>query len=332
MFWSRNDFEVDGRTVLITGGSTGLGLSAAKQLAAKGANVIIVARDIAKLKTAEDEIKESARSKTTQRFHHIAADVTTSEACSTVVAKSTAWNNDSPPDIVWCCSGSAHPSLFIDTPIEQFQKMMDSNYFSCVYMAHSILNAWLPSKSSSPPSPPQKTRHLVFTASFVSFFSFAGFTPYSPSKAAIRSLSDSLSQEMNLYAAARPELPVVRVHTVFPATMPTQSLIDENKVKTDLTKSLEEGDQVLTPDECARRAIRGLESGQELVPTSGIIHAVMTSMLGGTIRGGFLRGLLNTMLGWVVMLVMVFVRWDMDSKVRAWGKKYGSSGMKQVAS
>ncbi|KAK3998207.1 NAD(P)-binding protein [Cladorrhinum sp. PSN332] len=327
MFWSTSHFVVQGRTVLITGGSSGLGLSAAKQLAAKGANVIIVARDIAKLKTADEEIRDSARSKTTQRFHHIVADVTSPDACSAVIAKATRWNNNSPPDVVWCCSGSAHPSLFIDTPIDQFQKMMDSNYLSCVYMAHAILNAWLRPESS--PSPSSESRHLIFTASFVSFFSFAGFTPYSPSKAAIRSLADSLSQEMNLYAAAHPELPAVRVHTVFPATMPTRSLIEENKVKTDLTKSLEEGDQVLTPDECARRAIKGLESGRELVPTSGIIHAVMTSMLGGSVRGGFVRGFLDTMLGWVVILVMVFVRWDMDKKVRSWGRKYGSSGMKE---
>lgn len=45
---------------------------------------------------------------------------------------------------------------------------------------------------------------------------------------------------MNLYVGAHLELPRVRVHTIFPATMPTQSLEDENHVKTDLTKSLEE--------------------------------------------------------------------------------------------
>ena len=47
---------------------------------------------------------------------------------------------------------------------------------------------------------------------------------------------------MNLSVGAHPELPHVRVHTVFPGTMPMQSLEDENHVKTDLTKSLEESD------------------------------------------------------------------------------------------
>jgi len=136
---------------------------------------------------------------------------------------------------------------------------------------------------------------------------------------------------MNLYAGAHahdPSVPRVRIHTVFPATMPTQSLDDENLVKTELTKSLEEGDQVLEPDECARRAIKGLEAGEELVATSGIIRLVMTSVLGGAIRGGFVKGVVDTVLGWIVLVVMVFIRWDMDSKVRNWGRRYGSSGAK----
>lgn len=275
--------------------------------------------------------------------------MTTAAECARVVVDATAWNDGAPPDIVWCCSGSAHPTLFIDTPVEQLQTMMDSNYFSCAYMAHAVLNAWLrepemqnrkaannkqptsaaeastTTKSTTKSAPP--ARHLVFTGSFVSFYSFAGFTPYSPSKAAIRSLSDSLSQEMNLYAAAHPSAPRVHVHTVFPATMPTQSLEDENRVKTDLTKSLEEGDQILQPDECARRSIAGLERGEELVATSTIIRLVMTSVLGGSIRGGFLKGVVDTVLGWVVMVVMVFIRWDMDVKVARWGRDHGASGM-----
>ncbi|KAF4343535.1 3-ketodihydrosphingosine reductase tsc10 [Fusarium beomiforme] len=326
---SRNEFPVEGRTVLITGGSRGLGLAAARQLSAKGAHVAIVARDPTVLKEALIQIEESAHS-SSQRCFSLTADVTKASECSRVIAEVTAWNDGNPPDIVWCCSGSAHPTLFVDTPVEQLQTMMDSNYFSSAYMAHATLNAWLrPAIDGKKTSEAKEleARHIIFTGSFVSLYSFAGFTPYSPSKAAIRSLSDSLSQEMNLYAGAHPSEPRVRVHTVFPATMPTKSLDDENKVKTDVTKALEEGDQILTPDECARRAIAGLERGEELIATSTIIRLVMTTVMGGAIRGGFWTGLVNTLLSWIVMIVIVFIRWDMDVKVRNWGKKHGASGM-----
>ncbi|KAM0323564.1 hypothetical protein ACHAPQ_008642 [Fusarium lateritium] len=303
-FLSRNELPVEGRTVLIAGGSRGLGLAAACQLASKGANVAIGARDPEVLKEALAQVEKSARSPT-QRFFSLTADVTKAAECVRVIAEVTAWNDDNPPDIVWCCSGSAHPTLFVDTPIEQLQTMMDSNYFSSAYMAHATLNTWLRpaidgvvKKTSE--AKPLAARHIIFTGSFVSLYSFAGFTPYSPSKAAIRSLSDSLSQEMNLYAGAHPDEPRVRIHTVFPATMPTKSLDDENRVKTDVT--------------------------EELVATSTIIRLVMTTVMGGAIRGGFWTGLANTILSWIVMFVMVFIRWDMDVKVRNWGKKHGASG------
>ncbi|KAF2683221.1 NAD(P)-binding protein [Lentithecium fluviatile CBS 122367] len=340
-YLSSNAFPVEGRTVLITGGSKGLGLEAARQLSAKGASIVVVARGGKSLDEAIVSISKSAPSPESQRFHSIRADVTSAPECAHVVNEVVKWNHGAPPDIVWCCSGSAHPSLFIDTPLDQFQTMMDSNYFSCVYMAHAVLNVWLrpctaiardeesPTHLTTAKSGTLPARHIVFTGSFVSFYSFAGYAPYSPSKAAIRALSDALSQEMNLYAAAHPTSPRVRVHTVFPATMPTQSLIDEDRVKSDLTKNLEEGDQILQPEECALRAIAGLEAGEELVPTSTIIRLVMTSVLGGSVRGGFWKGLVNTLLGWVTLIVMVFIRWEMDGKVKKWGRKYGSSGMRK---
>lgn len=264
-----------------------------------------------------------------------------------------------PPDVVWCCVGSCHPTLFIDTPLDQFQRMMDSNYFASVYMAHAALNAWLrppapPSSASTLPkesetlagagenssnttittitkqSRPLPARHLIFTASFVSFYTFIGWSPYSPAKAALRSLSDALSQEMNLYAAAHPSAPCVRLHTVFPATMPTAGLEAENHVKTDVTRALEEGDTVLAPAEVARRSIAGLERGEELVATSFLIRLVMTGVLGGSTRGGLVKGFVDTVLSWVVVVVMVFVRGDMDRKVRRWGREHGASGMKMT--
>lgn len=45
------------QTVVITGGSDGMGKAVALELSAKGANVVVVARTVSKLVTAVDEIK-----------------------------------------------------------------------------------------------------------------------------------------------------------------------------------------------------------------------------------------------------------------------------------
>lgn len=45
------------QTVIITGGSDGMGKAVALELSAKGANVVVVARTVSKLVTAVDEMK-----------------------------------------------------------------------------------------------------------------------------------------------------------------------------------------------------------------------------------------------------------------------------------
>jgi len=54
------DLDLTGKTVLVTGGSKGIGLATAKVFAAEGANIIIVSRDQQKLVGAAEEITSSA--------------------------------------------------------------------------------------------------------------------------------------------------------------------------------------------------------------------------------------------------------------------------------
>ena len=54
--------EINGRLVLITGGSSGIGLALAEQLFAQGASVVILARDQMRLDTAVAQIEHQRRS------------------------------------------------------------------------------------------------------------------------------------------------------------------------------------------------------------------------------------------------------------------------------
>lgn len=311
-----------------------MGLEAGRQLAAKGANVVIAARDEKRLSEGTDYIRTAAISPS-QRFHYLSVDLTSSEEAERMIKEVTVWNNGSPPDVVWCCAGASHPTLFIDTDVSAFRSQMDSNYFSAVYTSHAALRAWLRPNTEQPhkttPSGGRPaSRHLILTASFLAFYPIAGYAPYSPSRAAIRALSDELSQEMELYAAANPDSAAVKVHTVFPATILTESYEAENKIKSDLTKMLEGPNGGQTPQEVARGSIRGLESGHELVTTDWQTRLVMCSTLAGSSRGGFWKGLLDGILGSIMVFVMVFIRGDMDRQVRSWGRLHGDSGHQKV--
>ena len=57
------EVRLDGKSAIVTGGSKGLGLAIAKEYAASGADVAILARDAATLADAKGEIQKGAKGK-----------------------------------------------------------------------------------------------------------------------------------------------------------------------------------------------------------------------------------------------------------------------------
>ena len=268
-------------------------------------------------------LQEGALSSASQRFHFISADLSTATEAQRVVQDSIAWNG-APPDILFCCAGSSHPTLFVDTPVETLASQMNTNYFSSAYMAHAVLQSWLsPSTASTPQSSNSSaadSRHIVFTSSVVSFLSLAGYAPYTPTKIALRALADTLSQEMLLYPPS-PSRPAIETHCIFPATILTASYEAENKIKPGITKKLEEDDKGQTADEVAIESIKGLEAGKELITTEWLGWAMKCGSLAGS-----QRSLFDVLGSWIVSLVLWAVRMDHRSKVQKWGVKNQSVG------
>ncbi|KAI4282206.1 MAG: hypothetical protein L6R38_003118, partial [Xanthoria sp. 2 TBL-2021] len=313
-------------TILITGGSQGMGRSVARLLAQKGANFVVAARNVGRLKEAIEHIAAGAIHKS-QRFHFISADLTSSAEATRVLSETTAWNNNSPPDIVWCCAGSCYPALFIDAPITTHQSHFETNYLSALYIAHAALQLWLkPSSEStdtsntSATSPTTSTaqlplpRHLIFTSSVLALYPIAGYSSYSPTKASLRILTDTLSQELLLYPPT-PSRPAVIPHCIFPATILSQGYIEENKSKHPVTLKLEEDDKGLTPEEVAEASVKGLERGEEMVTTDFLGGLMWRSVMGFS-----RKGLWDTLVGMMVLWVVGWVRWDMDRTVQKWGR------------
>ncbi len=285
-----------------------MGLAAAQQLAAKGANIAIVARNKYKLSSALLAIKASALSQN-QRFESFSADLSSSEEAVRVAAEVRAWNKV-PIDTVWMMAGSSDPRLFIETTPKALRSQMDINYFGAANVAHAVLTEWL-----SPGQARSKTdRHLVFTSSTLAFFSIVGYAPYSPAKAALRSLCDTLSQEVLLYSDT------VKLHTVFPGSIDTPGYANENINKPAITKKLEEPDPVHSADDVAKACIKGLEKGEYLIVTNFIGKAMRAIGWGGSTRSNWI---LDTMFAYVVNTVFYFIKSDMDNTVQKWGYKEG---------
>ena len=75
------DYELKGKTAIVTGGSDGLGRAAAKKLAQEGANVVICARREKHLLDAAKSISEE----TSGSVIGIQADVTSKDDCSMLI-------------------------------------------------------------------------------------------------------------------------------------------------------------------------------------------------------------------------------------------------------
>lgn len=343
-----------------------MGRGLGKLLAQRGANVIIIARNVKKLQAALEYIsvnplslatslhspqstnthQAAAAKPQTQRFHYISADLTSAAENARILAEATAWNNGQTPEIVWANAGAAIPSLFLDASIETMRQQMDVNFWAATYLAHATLKAWLypsastastskPTTSSSATAPPAKKaseppRHFVLTSSSIAFCNIAGYSTYGASKAALRSLADSLRSELNLYNGARrsttsktsvPPAPYdVQIHAIYPGTILSPGHDLEEETKHDITRILEESDPRQSEDEVAIAAIKGLERGDYMVATNWLGQLMRVSAMQGSPRDNIVW---DTMVGWVVSLAWLFIGPDMEGKVWGWGKKNG---------
>lgn len=309
-----------------------MGKSVAKQLAAKGANVVIVSRNVGKLEEALAEVKvnrllyihipstfasgadicfqASAANPSTQRFQYFSADLSEQESSARLIGEVITWNNGVAPDVVWCIAGSSYPKLFIETSPSKMRQQMGINYWSCVDVAHAILTEWLSPTSSIKGKP----KHLIFTSSVVAFYPIAGYSPYAPGKAAIKSLSDTLAQEVLLYGED------VKIHTVFPGNISSPGFENENKTKPGITHILEEPDPIQTPDEVAKASISGLERGDYLITVGLLGSAMRACAWGGSTRNNWVT---DTALTWIASIAWGFIGRDLDGKVKAYAKKHG---------
>ncbi len=230
------------KLVLITGGSSGLGLSLAKQLAEKEANVWILARRPDVLEAALKEV-EAHRKTSSQRFGCIRADVTNEQELSKEL--DLFMQEVGVPDIVINSAGSSHPGMFAEQENEIFHNMMDLNYFGTVNTTKRIVPGMIKRRSG----------HIVNVSSIAGFAGVLGYAAYSGSKFAVRGLSEVIRPELKEYG--------IRISIVYPPGMCTPGLEEENHYKPLLTKVMEESnDPSEDPDTVARVVLKEVARGK----------------------------------------------------------------------
>ena len=226
-----------------------------------------------------------------------------------LIAEAIAWNGGAAPDIVWCIAGKCEPGLFAETPFSSLRDHMDLNFYGAAELSHAILSEWL-----ALDAPADRPRHLVFTSSVVAFYTVAGYGAYAPAKNAIRSLADTIAQEVMLYPQD------VSVHVVYPGTIDSPGLVRENKVKPEITLLLEKDDPVQSAEEVAGRAISGLERGEHFITVSWLGHLMKWGAMGGSLRNNWV---VDTVMSIFTAIAWIIAQPIILGTVRKYAREHG---------
>jgi 3-dehydrosphinganine reductase len=230
------------KLVLITGGSSGIGLSLAKQLAQAQANVWILARRPEQLEKAMLEI-EACRKNPSQNFGWIEADVSDEHQLDGELSKFL--ESSGVPDILINCAGYARPGLFNDLDSDVFRQEMAVNYFGLVYTCKKI----------APGMAARGSGHIINVSSMAGFIGTIGYTAYCGSKFAVRGFTDTLRFELKKSN--------IRVSIVYPPDTRTPGFEVENRYKPAITKAFtEDNGGVFEPDDVARVILKDAAKGK----------------------------------------------------------------------
>ena len=124
--------QLEGKTAIVTGSTKGIGLAAAKGLAAAGAKVIVNGRTEDSVKQAQQAVAGAVSGAAVDRF---AADVSTVEGCDALIAAHPHC------DILVNNVGVFGPQDFYEIPDDEWSRFFETNVMSGVRLARAYTPA-----------------------------------------------------------------------------------------------------------------------------------------------------------------------------------------------
>lgn len=223
------------KTVVITGASSGIGKALAEEMAKRGANVVLAARQYVTLCEITAELEKTYGIKALA----IQADVSKEEDCEALIKQTILTFGKL--DVLINNAGLSMRALFKDLDLSVLKNLMDVNFWGTVYCTKYALPEIL-----------KTTGSIVGVSSIAGYRGLPGRTGYSSSKFAMNGFMESL----------RTELLKTGVHVMVACPGFTTSNIRVAALSQDGTAhgetSMEEG-KMMTAEEVAQRICDGIE-------------------------------------------------------------------------
>jgi 3-dehydrosphinganine reductase len=231
-------------SVIVTGGSSGIGLATARLYATRGCDVAIVGRSADKLAAAQVELLGIATAQG-QRIAARQADLSdfaqAEAAIDSLVADGFA------PDILVNSAGVIVPGEFATMPLEGFESNLTNGYWSVVYPCRAVVPHMLA----------RRRGHIVNVSSAAGYLAFYGYTGYSSAKFAVMGFSEALRFELKPTG--------IEVHVVCPPDTDTPALAYELTLRLPETDATLGNIRPISAEKVAAAIVRGVDRGKYLI-------------------------------------------------------------------
>jgi NADP-dependent 3-hydroxy acid dehydrogenase YdfG len=170
--------SIKDKVVIITGASSGIGEATAKELASKGAKLVLAARREDRLKKLQDEIVSSGG----EAVYKV-TDVTSRSQMEDLA--STALAEFGQIDVLVNNAGIMPQAFLSANKVEEWDQMIDVNIKGVLYAIAAIV----------PSMRERKSGHVINLSSIAGHSIYPGGTVYCGTKFAVTAISDGLRQE-----------------------------------------------------------------------------------------------------------------------------------------
>jgi NADP-dependent 3-hydroxy acid dehydrogenase YdfG len=220
--------NINGKVVVITGASSGLGEATARLLSAQGASVVLGARRIDRLRLLADELTGSGG-----KALALATDVTHSDQVKKLVDKAV--QTYGRIDVMCNNAGLMPHSPLERLKIEDWDRMIDVNIKGVLYGIAAAL----------PYMKRQKAGHIINVSSVAGHKVRAGGAVYAATKHAVRALSEALRQEVKPYN--------IRTTVISPGAAATE--LPNSITEPDIAENMRKIYEIAIPAESFARAV-----------------------------------------------------------------------------
>jgi 3-dehydrosphinganine reductase len=238
-FWGPSRF-FEGKNVVLTGGSSGIGRAIAVELARQGANLLLIGRRPAQLEETI-ALLESTRCHSSPIWETRAVDVSDREAIQSALR---CHDQKRPVDVLINCAGIAWAGYVDRMPPEAFEQTIQINYLGTVWSSLALIPSFKSRRSGI----------IANVASFAGVLGFIGYAAYSPSKFAVVGFSQAIRSELF------PDN--IRVCLLLPPDTATPQLEAENLTRPVETRAIAGHARILPPEQVASEFLTGIAAGK----------------------------------------------------------------------